>query len=134
MIRSAIQPGVVYAVAGGDGTTRPAVAVAVNPTLTYERAHRLEGPPRFTPTYRRPHRSLTGRFDAGILTVVTGDNPVVLLQVAGEITQALLDQLPAGPLRTGAQVVSVQLVLPQQYRSTWSDHLAALERDSRPPD
>jgi len=130
MIRSAIQPGVVYAVAGGDSTVRP--AVAVNPTVTYERVHRFEGPPRFTPTYRRPHRSLGGRFDAGLLTV-TGADPVLLAQVAAEITQALLDQLQAGPLRVGSGAVSVQLVLPQQYRNTWGDHLAALDRDNRPP-
>lgn len=131
MIRSATQPVVVYAVAGGDGTLRP--AVAVNPTATYERVHRLEGPPRFTPTYRRPHRSLGGRFDAGLLTV-TGGNPVMLVQIAGEITQALLDQQSVSPLHAGSGAVSVQLVLPQQYRSTWTEHLAALDRDSRPRD
>lgn len=131
MIRSAIQPGVVYAVAVADGTLRP--GVAVNPTVTYERVHRFEGPPRLTPTFRRPHRSLGGRFDAGLLTV-TGTDPVLLVQVAAELTQALLDQLPADPLRIGSEAVSVQLVLPQQYRNTWSEHLAALERDRQPPD
>ena len=129
VIRSAVEPGVVYAVAGGDGVARP--GVAVNPAVTYERVHRFEAPPRFTPTYRRPHRSPGGRYEVGLLTV-TGEDPSLLVQVAAEISGSL-DLQSADAVRVGTPAVSVVLALPQQYRATWVDHMAALERvDPRP--